>query len=138
MRIALIANAASGGGLDPEELAERMRRHGADVRAFGVEPDQLEPAAAWGPERVAVAGGDGTLGTAAALAGRLGVPLAVIPTGTANDYARASALPDDPEDACALAATGMALSLSARSCIRCSASTASGWSMAPPVRSLFR
>ena len=86
-----------------------MRRHGADVRAFGVEPDQLEPAAASGPERVAVAGGDGTLGTAAALAGRLGVPLAVIPTGTANDYARASDLPHDPEDACALAATGSEL-----------------------------
>jgi diacylglycerol kinase family enzyme len=106
VRIALIANAASGGGLDPEELAERMRRHGADVRAFGCEPEQLEPAVAWAPERVAVAGGDGTVGTAAELAGRLGVPLAVIPTGTANDYARASELPDDPEDACALAATG--------------------------------
>jgi len=109
VRIALIANAASGGGLDPEELAERMRRHGADVRAFGVEPDRLEPAAAWAPERVAVAGGDGTLGTAAALAGRLGVPLAVIPTGTANDYARAAELPENPDDACALAATGSEL-----------------------------
>jgi len=58
---------------------------------------------------VAVAGGDGTLGTAAALAGRLGVPLAVIPTGTANDYARATELPDDTEEACALAATGSEL-----------------------------
>ena len=33
----------------------------------------------------------------AELAGRLGVPLAVIPTGTANDFARASELPLDPE-----------------------------------------
>ena len=51
-----------------------------------------------GPERIAVAGGDGTIGPAAELAGRLGVPLAVIPTGTANDFARAHrAAADDPE-----------------------------------------
>ena len=91
MRIALIANAASGGGLDIEPLADRMRRHGADVRAFGCEPDGLEQAAAWGPDRVVVAGGDGTIGPVAELAGRLGVPLGVIPTGTANDFARADA-----------------------------------------------
>ena len=48
---------------------------------------------AWGPERIAVAGGDGTIGSVAELAGRLGVPLAVIPTGTANDFARAHELP---------------------------------------------
>jgi diacylglycerol kinase family enzyme len=106
VRIALIANAASGGGLDPESLADGIRRHGAEVRAFGCEPDALEEARAWGPERVAVAGGDGTVGAAADLAGRLSVPLAVIPTGTANDFARACELPTDADEACALAAMG--------------------------------
>jgi diacylglycerol kinase (ATP) len=109
VRIALIANAASGGGLDTEPLADRMRRHGAEVRACGCNPEDLADAADWGPERVAVAGGDGTVGTAAELAGRLSVPLAVIPTGTANDYARASELPTDPDEACDLAATGTEL-----------------------------
>jgi len=109
VRIALIANAASGGGLDTEPLADRMRRHGAEVRACGCDPEDLEGAAEWGPERVAVAGGDGTVGSAAELAGRLSVPLAVIPTGTANDYARASELPTDPDEACELAATGTEL-----------------------------
>lgn len=102
MRIALIANPASGGGLDPEALAATMRRHGAEVRPC----ESPEAAAAYEPERVAVAGGDGTLGSAAELAGRLGVPLAVIPTGTANDFARACDLPSDPEAAAELAATG--------------------------------
>jgi diacylglycerol kinase (ATP) len=106
VRIALIANAASGGGLDTEPLADRMRRHGADVGHFGCEPDDLDQVAAWAPERVAVAGGDGTVGPAAALAGRLDVPLAVIPTGTANDFARTNELPRDPEEAAELAATG--------------------------------
>jgi len=106
VRIALIANEASGGGLDPEPLADTMRRHGAEVRACGCDPEDLEGAAAWAPERVAVAGGDGTIGDVAELAGRLGVPLAVIPMGTANDFARSAELPLDVEDACVLAATG--------------------------------
>jgi diacylglycerol kinase family enzyme len=109
VRIALIANVASGGGLDPEPFADTMRRHGAEVRTYGCDPDDLEGVAAWAPDRVAVAGGDGTVGEAAQLAGRLGVPLAVIPTGTANDFARASELPTDPEEACVLAATGSEL-----------------------------
>jgi diacylglycerol kinase (ATP) len=107
VRIALIANAASGGGLDPEELAERMRRHGAEIRTWSLE--ERDASAEWEPDRIAVAGGDGSIGCAAALACRLSAPLAVIATGTANDYARASGLPDDPEDACALAATGSEL-----------------------------
>ncbi len=105
MRIALAANTASGGGLDPEPLAEAMRRHGAEVELFGCEDDELERAAASHPDRIAVAGGDGTIGSAAAAAARLQVPLAVIPTGTANDYARAFGLPDDPVEAAELAAT---------------------------------
>jgi diacylglycerol kinase family enzyme len=107
VRIALIANAASGGGLDIEPLADRMRRHGADLRTAGYTPEGLETAAGWDDvDRVVVAGGDGTVGTVAELAGRLNVPLAVIPTGTANDFARANDLPRDPEAAAELAATG--------------------------------
>jgi diacylglycerol kinase family enzyme len=106
VRIALIANAASGGGLDPEPLVATMRRHGAEVRACSCEPEQLEAVPAWGPDRLAVAGGDGTIGAVAELAARLGVPLAVIPRGTANDFARNAELPLDVEAACGLAATG--------------------------------
>jgi len=105
VRIALIANPAAGGALDPEALAASLRRHGAEV----IPCDGPAEAARAAPERLAVAGGDGTLGMAAQLAGRLGVPLAVIPTGTANDYARAAELPEDPDDACALAAAGSEL-----------------------------
>src|SRR3954451_108894 len=83
-----------------------MRRHGAEVRACGCDPEGLAVVAAWGPDRIAVAGGDGTIGDCAELAGRLGVPLAVIPTGTANDFARTAELPLEVEAACVLAATG--------------------------------
>ncbi len=106
MRIALAANRASGGGLDPEPLADAMRERGAEVEIFGCEGEELERAAATRPDRVVVAGGDGTVGTAAELAGRLDVPLAVIPTGTANDFARAYGIPSDRRQAAELAASG--------------------------------
>jgi diacylglycerol kinase (ATP) len=102
VRLAVAANTASGGGLDPAPLLAAMP--GAEL--FGC--DELERIAAWRPERIAVAGGDGTIGPLAALAGRLGVPLGVIPAGTANDFARVHGLPDDPVAAARLAATATA------------------------------
>jgi diacylglycerol kinase (ATP) len=104
VRIALAANRAAGGGLDPAALARAMP---AEVLIVGI--DELERAAEWVPDRLAVAGGDGTIAPVAALAGRLDVPLAVIPAGTANDFARAHDLPADPLRAAYLAATGTAL-----------------------------
>ena len=106
VNIALVANRASGGGLDPEPLVRAME---ADVTVYGCEPEDLERAAAAGPDRLVVAGGDGTVAAVAALAGRLGVPLGVIPGGTANDFVRAAGLPLDPRSAAALAASGTEL-----------------------------
>jgi len=106
VRIALAANRGSGGGLDPEPLVAAMRSHGAVVERFDCDEAGLARAAAWEPERVAVAGGDGSIGRVAELAGRLDVPLAVIAAGTANDFARVHGLPDDLLEAAALAATG--------------------------------
>jgi diacylglycerol kinase (ATP) len=105
VRIALAANRASGGGLDPEPLAAAMREHGAEVTIHSCDPEDLEQIAAERPDRVAVAGGDGTVGLVAELAGRMHAPLGVIPTGTANDFARSHGLPDDPLEAAALVAT---------------------------------
>ena len=41
-----------------------MRRHGADVSVYGPTP-RTRRVAGWAPERIAVAGGDGTVGVAA-------------------------------------------------------------------------
>ena len=83
-----------------------MREEGAEVTICDCDEEGLEQAAATRPERVVVAGGDGTVGPVAELAGRLDVPLGVIPTGTANDFARAYGLPTDRRAAAALAAAG--------------------------------
>ena len=103
LRLALLTNPESGRGRAPE--AERMlREHGAEVRRFGL--DEREDAVAWRPERIVVAGGDGSVGVAAEAAARAGVPLAVVPVGTANDFARALDLPLDAAEACRLAVEG--------------------------------
>ena len=107
MRVALIANPASGGGLDRAPLERAMRAHGADVALHA--PDELERVPGSEPERLVVAGGDGTVAAVAALAGRLDVPLGVIPAGTANDFVRANGLPLDLEAAAVLAVTGSEL-----------------------------
>ncbi len=94
MRIHLHCNPASGGSTDSGEITALLERHGATM----VEADEAE--------RIVVSGGDGTIAQGAELATDRGVPLAVIPTGTANDFARTTGLPQDEEAAAELAVTG--------------------------------
>ncbi|HEV2060127.1 MAG TPA: diacylglycerol kinase family protein, partial [Solirubrobacteraceae bacterium] len=115
MRLALIANPRSGTAPDPAELEALLAAGGAAVSYVPIEQiaDQdggdLEDGAldaltaAGTPDRIVVAGGDGSVGPAALSAAHLGVPLAVVAVGTANDFARAKDLPLDLADACALA-----------------------------------
>ena len=102
MRLALIANRASGSATDPDALAALLGRGGAtvDVHDVGAGDAVLGTA----PDRLVVAGGDGSLGRYAAIAGAAGIPLAVIAAGTANDFARALGLPLDLEAGARLAA----------------------------------
>jgi diacylglycerol kinase (ATP) len=114
MRVALVTNAAAGRGTEPDRVAELLSEAGASVTMHAFDPkrspDAVKDAAARAieaaPDRLAVAGGDGSIGPVAAHAASAGLPLAVVPTGTANDFARALDIPLELRDACALAATG--------------------------------
>ena len=119
MRLALVTNAASGKGTDAGDLADLLRRAGATVSvhpfdtgatANGSPESAVEAAArdaaAQRPDRLVVAGGDGSIGPVAVTAAADGLPLAVVPTGTANDFARVMEIPLDVGEACALAAGG--------------------------------
>ena len=103
MRIALIANPDSGSG-DAERVASLLASAGADVETFPI--GEAARAGEGGAERIAVAGGDGSIGCAAEVASRAGLPLAVIATGTANDFASHHGLPGGLEAACAVASGG--------------------------------
>ncbi len=103
MRIALVANSGSGSG-DAAAAERLLSGSGADVTSF--EPGDAAAAAGAGADRVVVAGGDGSIGVAAAAAARASVPLAVVPVGTANDFAAALGLPDEIEAAVELAVAG--------------------------------
>jgi len=102
VRLTLVANTDSGGATNADAVVAALRRHGAEVRLLDIEA--AARAADATPQRIAVAGGDGSIAVVAHVAGEAGVPLAVIPTGTANDFARALELPSDLDAACALAA----------------------------------
>ena len=104
--VALVVNERSGGS-NPALLVERLRAFGAEVMRFDV--DEVAGAVASGAERIVVAGGDGSIAPVAAAAGAAGIPLAVVPAGTANDFARRMGLPDGLTAACRLAVRGQKL-----------------------------
>ena len=75
---------------------------------FGI--DESSDAAASGADRLVVAGGDGSIGPAAAAAGRAGIPLAVVPDRDRKRLrARGSGCPTGISAACRLAVRGTKL-----------------------------
>jgi diacylglycerol kinase (ATP) len=104
MRIALLVNASSGQGTDADAIEAELRSAGAEVVSLPAE--RTQDVARHDPERVVIASGDGNVASAAEAAGAIGVPLAVVPSGTANDFARRMRLPSETADACRLAVRG--------------------------------
>lgn len=109
MHVLLVRNHKSGSA-DQVDPAALLVRHGCVVTdaeiAQAARWSDSPPGSLHDVDRVIVAGGDGSLGPCAALAARLEVPIGVVPAGTANDFVRATGLPDDADRACLLAATG--------------------------------
>lgn len=116
MQVAVIANAGAGaigafqheGGL--EALQSLFRASGVDAELILREPAGLTEAARTvsrrGVDAVVAAGGDGTVNAVAN--GLIGtdVPLAVVPLGTLNHFARDLGLPAEVADVVRVIATG--------------------------------
>jgi diacylglycerol kinase family enzyme len=87
MRITIIHNEDAGGELSAEALIAAIREEGYEPRYFSKKPEDLARAIESPGDLIAVAGGDGTVvDVASRLAGR-GIPIAVVPAGTANNIA---------------------------------------------------
>jgi diacylglycerol kinase (ATP) len=127
MNVALVANEKSGSAGAAGEVDALLRGAGADVEPIrlqdfcdgpsSVDEERLEAVAKrlgdGAVGRIVVAGGDGSLGPAALLALRAGLTLAVVPTGTANSFARWLGLPLDVEEAASLAASADPVTMTA-------------------------
>jgi len=105
--IPALVNARAGSA---EAAMKALREAGSAFAAEEVEPAALEPrlraAVAARAERVLVAGGDGTVATAAAVLAGSATALAVLPGGTLNHFARDRGIPTDAAEALRVAVEG--------------------------------
>lgn len=95
MRILLVHNVDAGDGhFGRQSLVRLIRDAGHTVDYFSADEDAWRDAiAAGGVDAVAAAGGDGTVSKVARASAGTGLPIAVIPMGTANNIAAALDLP---------------------------------------------
>lgn len=75
-----------------DALPDLLRRHGASLQSSS--------------DRILVGGGDGTINRLLPQLVAAGLPVGIVPLGTANDLARTLGLPDDPASAIAAALKG--------------------------------
>lgn len=113
--IAVLVNPKSGKGRGADAAAvaiAHLRARGASLRVSAggslIEARRLaSEALAAHPDVLVVVGGDGTLSGILDLVYEAGIPVALVPAGTGNDFARALALPHhDPRAAADLAMDG--------------------------------
>ena len=90
MRVTLIHNPAAGrqGAAQGRKLRKLLKRFGHEVRYHSSKDKGLRRVLKKDADLVAVAGGDGTVGKVARRMVGRGVPIAVLPAGTANNVAR--------------------------------------------------
>ena len=105
-RIPALINSKSG---TADAARDAMSAHDSfDVTE--VPPDKLDAALqealSSGATRILVAGGDGTIGTAAAALIGTETELAILPGGTLNHFATDLGIPSDPAEALAMAVSG--------------------------------
>ncbi len=98
-------NAACG---NAEAAREALAMAGFELEA--VQPAELESrlkqAIDRGTKRILVAGGDGTIATAASLVAKTGIELAILPGGTLNHFAKDHNIPTDLGKAALIASDG--------------------------------
>jgi diacylglycerol kinase (ATP) len=96
VRVTLIHNPSAGSSDkdDPRKLEKLLARAGHDVRYVSTKDDDWKGALKKRAELVVVAGGDGTVGRVIRRMVGRGVPVTVLPMGTANNIARTFGLLD--------------------------------------------
>lgn len=98
MRVTLIHNPGAGrqGAANAATLRRLLRERGYEVRYQSAKEDGWEAALEAPAELVIAAGGDGTVARVARRMVGRGIPLALLPAGTANNIARSLGLAERP------------------------------------------
>jgi diacylglycerol kinase family enzyme len=104
-KVKAFLNSACG---NAEAAREALAKAGFELEA--VQPRDLEnrlkQAIDHGTKRILVAGGDGTIATAAALVAKKDIDLAILPGGTLNHFAKDHGIPTDLGEAAIVAGSG--------------------------------
>jgi diacylglycerol kinase family enzyme len=99
-------NSAGGGA---QAAREALAKAGLDLQV--VQPNELESRLKQevdsGAKRILVAGGDGTIATAASLVANKDIELAIFPCGTLNHFAKDHEVPTDMDKAVGVALNGV-------------------------------
>ena len=110
MHVLVIVNpGASRAEIATEELSQWFSAHAATIFVCATSIDDLEQAFhehGAKADRIVIGGGDGTISAALPALLRLGKPLAVLPLGTANDFARTLGVPAEAMEAAEIAIGG--------------------------------
>ncbi len=112
MRALLLINCASREGeANAQDARDQLTALGVDVIMADCKRPQELPKAidaqCKNVDLIVLGGGDVTLNLAAGAVMRSGLPLGVLPLGTANDFARTLLIPEDIEAACRNAVEGV-------------------------------
>ncbi|HEU4587214.1 MAG TPA: diacylglycerol kinase family protein [Gemmatimonadales bacterium] len=99
MEVLLLVNPSAGqGDHAADDLREAIESAGHSVVVHSAKRKQLQQALEDPRELVVVAGGDGTVGRAIAALAGCGVPLAILPFGTANNIATSLGIRGTPAE----------------------------------------
>lgn len=110
-KVLLIVNTNARRGAEAhDDVREILDAAGVEVRRAKPErPEEIDPLirdAAGDVDAVILGGGDGTISQAGLALMDTGLPLGVLPLGTANDLARTLGLPEEPAEAASLILRG--------------------------------
>ncbi|MCC5882134.1 MAG: YegS/Rv2252/BmrU family lipid kinase [Halomonas sp.] len=112
MKFWLIVNKAAGDGSHSESYWRGYLQAAGipELHVRGLNETEWEQDVAPG-DRVLVAGGDGSVNRVASVCVEREATLGVLPSGTANDFARNLGLPDDPLELCRLMRSGQSVAV---------------------------
>src|SRR5262245_41939530 len=88
VRISLLYSKNAGDGVPLDHIRDAIEHHGHELVRVVEKSTGLERLLDVVPDLVIVAGGDGTTALAARMLARRGIPLAILPFGTANNIAK--------------------------------------------------